>query len=92
MSNFNMTGENYPHNFDGDLSQLKKDKESEPYKLGIGAIILFGLFAVLIVTILIQDNTNDRLRAEIAEQDTLINHLEIVLDDDLMMHHQKHSK
>ena len=67
-------------------------KEYERIVKDDGAIILFGLFAVLIVTILIQDNTNDRLRAEIAEQDTLINHLEIVLDDDLMMHHQKHSK
>lgn len=88
MKDFNMAGD--PIMDSQIITPTKETKE--PYKIGIGSIILSLAFVALIATVLIQDNTNDSLRAKTAEQDTLINHLKTVLSDDLNMHHAKQGK
>ena len=94
MRQFNMTGERMPFTSGERAFQNYESQkpQKEPIKIGIGNIILFLIVAFLIGAVLVLDNRNDKLKAEIAEQDTLINHLEKVLDNDLKMHHKPNTK
>jgi len=96
MSHFNMTDES---DFEGNEAFFEKNR---PYNLTwldvfwlasffIGwALVFWLLYCNYVLNTELSKQGN--LKARIAEQDTLINHLGTVIDDDLKMHHQKHSK
>lgn len=94
MSNFNMTGEKMPFTSGERAAQnyATQEPQKEPIKIGIGKIIIFLVVAFLMGAVLVLDNKNDKLKGEIADQDTIINHLEKVLDNDLKMHHKPSQK
>ena len=53
----------------------KQTEKKEPYKIGIGALFLWLLFVVLIVTILWQNNQNHKLKDTIVKNEAKIEFL-----------------
>jgi cell division protein FtsL len=56
----NMTGEDIQSNED-----LFKENQLEPIRIGKGLIIIFCVFAVMIIAIIYYDNKVDNLRADL---------------------------
>ncbi len=101
MSDFNMTGERlqFNNNFKAISTPIEK---KQPYKIGMGVVIVWIVFVIMIIAILVQDNKIDGLKSELSkqgdlqakieEQEILIQDLKTAYTDDLKMHHAKQGK
>lgn len=78
----NMTGEGYPHNFDGDMSQIKTEKKheiNEP-RFGFWDFVLSGIFLICFFGCIGLYFENRTLKEEIQQKHLLIMDLEKLLE------------